>query len=91
MFEPHCAGKHQVDTCDSVKEQIVTQVQKTFKNPEKIVDVLRAEEETKADLVKPTSVTETFVDSSGVPLKDGEKVKADLKQEENNATFREDL
>ena len=91
MFEPHCAGKHQVDTCDSVKEQIVTQAQKTFKNPEKIVDMLRAEKEEKAELIKPTPVTESFADSSGVPLKDGEKVKADLKQEENNVTFREDL
>ena len=53
--------------------------------------MLRAEKEEKAELMKPTLVTESFVDSSGAPLKDGEKVKADLKQEENNVTFREDL
>ena len=91
MFEPHCTGKHQVDTHNSVKEQIVTQAQKKFKNPEKRVAVLRAEDTTKADLMKPTLTKEEFIDSSGAPLKDAAKAEADLKQEENNMVFREEL
>ena len=69
MFEPHCAGKHQADACDSVKEKIIVQVQKNFKNAEKTVLMLREEDETKIDLTKPMLTTESFVDSSGATLK----------------------
>ena len=91
MFEPHCAGKHQADACDSVKEKIIVQVQKNFKNAEKTVLMLREEDEDKTKLMKPTLTKEPFVDSNRVTLKDGARVEADLKQEENNMMFQEDL
>ena len=51
----------------------------------------RAEDTTKADLKKPTLTKEEFIDGSGASLKDAAKAKADLKQEEHNMAFREDL
>ena len=67
------------------------QAQKNFKNSEKTVAMLRAEDTTKADLMKPTLMKEPFVDSSGALLKDAAKAEADLKQDEHNMAFREDL
>ena len=84
IFEPHHAGKHQVDTHDSVKEQIIVQVQKNFKNAEKIVSMLQEEDEKKIELTKPTLTKELFVDASGMTLKDEAKMTVELKQEENN-------
>ena len=42
-------------------------------------------------MTKPTLTKELFVDSIGAALKDGVKMAAELKQEENNMVFREEL
>ena len=73
MFEPCYARKHQVDTHDYVKEHIIMQVQKNFKNAEKMVSMLQEEDEKKIELTKPMPTKEVFIDSSGAMLKD--KVK----------------
>ena len=51
------------------------QVQKNFKNPEKIVNVSRNENETRPELIKPTLTKEPVVDESGEALKAKQKLK----------------
>ena len=53
--------------------------------------MLQEEDETKIDLTEPMLTNESFVDLSRVVLKDGAKMVAELKQEEKNMAFREEL
>ena len=42
-FAPHYPGEPQKVTCDTLKDHIVMQVQKTFKNRQDMADALRTE------------------------------------------------
>ena len=91
IFEPYVAGKQHVDTYDQVKEQIIIQVQKSFKDPNRIVNILREEDVSVAGLTAPTLTKARYVDAQGNVLAGADKIEADLEQNEYNIVFREEL
>ena len=92
VFEPHFAGRQHTDTYDSVKEQIVIQVQKSFKDQHVIVERIRNEDEKLGALKPPTLKKADFYEEDGTTLKKGKaEMDAKLEQEEYNMIFREEL
>ena len=89
-FDPHCAEKQQVDRHDSVKEQICASAEKLHKLGETVL-MSSAEDDAHGASMHPTPSTATFVTKDGTVSTGREKMKADLKQEEHNITFWEEL
>ena len=54
VFEPYYAGKHQSDTYDSVKEQIVLHIQNNYTDSHRVVAILCHEDDSKDRPTKPT-------------------------------------
>ena len=91
IFEPYYAGKHQADTYDSVKEQIILHIQKNYTDSHRLVTVLRTEDETQGEPSKPTLTKVSYVDGSGNIVSDAAKLRLGLEQEAYNIEFREEL
>ena len=91
VFEPHFTGKQHMDTCNSVKEQIAMQAQKTFKEQHETVERLREEDATLGEPEAPTLDKASFVDEKGAVKSGKEEIDARLEQDEHNVTFCEAL
>ena len=89
VFEPYYAGKHQADTYDSVKEQLILHIQKTFSDSSRIVRTLREENSGAGKPTEPTLDTVAYTD--GILNKPAEKMKLDLEQQGYNIAYKEKL
>ena len=91
MFEPYYAGKHQSDTYDSVKEQIVLYIQKNYTDSHRVVAILRHEDDSKEMPTKPTMKKVSYTDNEGKVVDEAERMRLGLEQEANKIEFREEL
>ena len=79
VFELYYAGKHQADTYDSVKEQLILHIQKTFSDSSRIVRALREEVSDAGNPTEPELDAVTYTDE--ILKQPTEKMKLNLEQQ----------
>ena len=72
VFEPHFAGKQHVNAHDLVKEWTVTQMQKSFKDQQTMVERVRGEDASLGESKKPELQKASFFKDDGT-LKTGKE------------------